>query len=231
MYEPDTLRILLNILEPGDIFVDVGANWGFFSLLAGHRVGNSGKVYAFEPNPEVFHDLQRHITETRLRNILPLRYACFDTSADFELVLPRSRASGLGSIVNKNKQGSKRFTVRTVRLDEFFRSIGEKPSLIKVDAEGAEYKILIGCTRLVEETVESTYPIFLVEYTPSLGYYDFSLEDLTRWFSRYAYKILYLLPGGNIVQHRPNQTALTDGNLIAVPRDKLKMFGLPDREG
>src|SRR5262245_52827274 len=60
-YEPVTTDALLSMLEPGAVFVDIGANTGYFTVLAALRVGATGHAYAFEPNPVVRQQLQRHV--------------------------------------------------------------------------------------------------------------------------------------------------------------------------
>ena len=67
-YEPKTTQALLRLLEPGAVFVDVGANTGYFTVLAALRVGNTGHVVAFEPNPSVRDQLQRHLTVNGVTN-------------------------------------------------------------------------------------------------------------------------------------------------------------------
>ena len=58
-YEPATVRYLASHLAAGDVFVDVGANSGYFTMIAAGLVGSSGRVVAFEPNPEVRGRLSR----------------------------------------------------------------------------------------------------------------------------------------------------------------------------
>ncbi len=59
-YEPGATNAVLTLGE-GDVFVDIGANSGYFSVLAALRVGARGRVFAFEPNPAVRRQLERHI--------------------------------------------------------------------------------------------------------------------------------------------------------------------------
>ena len=54
VWEPYETSLVLRLLQPGDVFVDVGANIGYFSVLAASLVGDAGKVFAFEPDPDNF---------------------------------------------------------------------------------------------------------------------------------------------------------------------------------
>ena len=60
-YEPGATGLVLNTLGEGDVFVDIGANSGYFTVLAALRVGAAGRVFAFEPNPAVRQQLERHV--------------------------------------------------------------------------------------------------------------------------------------------------------------------------
>src|SRR5262249_13205461 len=61
-YEPQETALVRSILRPGMSFVDVGANWGYFTLLAAHLVGKGGRVISLEPDPRLFPILQRNVT-------------------------------------------------------------------------------------------------------------------------------------------------------------------------
>src|SRR5262249_38224168 len=69
-YEPTTSRIVAALLQPGNIMVDVGANIGYFSLLASHAVGPCGKVFAFEPLPRTREQLARNLRINRAENVV-----------------------------------------------------------------------------------------------------------------------------------------------------------------
>jgi hypothetical protein len=74
-YETDVLMALDRLLKPGFSFVDGGANIGMITLHAAHRVGPSGKVLAFEPNPGVFRRLLGHVRVNRLEQVEPIECA------------------------------------------------------------------------------------------------------------------------------------------------------------
>jgi|SRR3989344_1060277 len=58
LYEPETAQKIYSLLKPGDVFIDIGANFGFFSLLACKKMKNSGLVIAIEPSPSAFIDTE-----------------------------------------------------------------------------------------------------------------------------------------------------------------------------
>jgi FkbM family methyltransferase len=79
--EPWTNQVLISLLSPGDHVVNVGANFGFYSLLAAQRVGSSGRVYAIEANPEVFPYLVKGTFWSGFPNIVQA-YNCAAVSPD-----------------------------------------------------------------------------------------------------------------------------------------------------
>lgn len=64
-YEPQETALVRSILRPGMNFVDVGANWGYFTLLAASLVGERGRVLSLEPDPRLFRKLSGNITRSR----------------------------------------------------------------------------------------------------------------------------------------------------------------------
>src|SRR5579872_6955375 len=78
-YEILETKLLQRLLRSGMNFIDVGANWGYFSLLASHRIGPTGRVLALEPDPRMFEVLQANITRNSIENIFAKQIAAADT--------------------------------------------------------------------------------------------------------------------------------------------------------
>lgn len=74
-YEPQETRVCAHVLRPGSVFVDVGANWGYFSLVAAGLVGAAGRVVALEPEPRLFERLSSNVAMNGLRIVRPLQLA------------------------------------------------------------------------------------------------------------------------------------------------------------
>jgi len=125
-------------IPPNATVYDIGANVGYYSLLAGVLVGSGGKVYAFEPLPRNVNYLHKHVTLNHLKNIEIIEAAVSDKSgkAFFDL----SASSAMGHI---SQTGS--IEVQLVSLDKLLEK-GEllPPDYMKVDVEGAEYEVLKG---------------------------------------------------------------------------------------
>src|SRR5580765_7707639 len=82
IYEPAEIAWVLARLEPGDVFVDVGANIGVFTVMAAKRVGPTGRVIAFEPSPSVIRYLEENVRLNELTNVTVCPLALDESAAD-----------------------------------------------------------------------------------------------------------------------------------------------------
>lgn len=132
-------------IAPGTVMYDIGANVGYFSLLAAELAGPEGQVYAFEPLPRNVEFLEKHIKINKCDNIKIVAAAVSDHSGEAHFDLGASTA--MGHIAESGG-----IQVRMVALDEMLAA-GElrPPDYMKVDVEGAEYEALKGARALLEK--------------------------------------------------------------------------------
>lgn len=161
--DPKTLGTFISWLTPGSVFYDVGANIGFHSLIA-NRIIQTGTIYAFEPMPAMMEGLQAHI---RLNQTLMISnkieaHAIAIAQKDGQLLFSNNQASRDG---NTYIQSSYVFAGSTDKIQVEGRSIDgligsgfKKPDIIKIDAEGAEYDILLGAA----DTLDRYHPNILL---------------------------------------------------------------------
>lgn len=160
-------------LKPGMTVVDVGANYGYYSLLAGSYVGwdgrsmSKGHVYAFEPNPRTFEILSKNIHVNGLPSIVKaFPRAVLDTKKPITLHTPgkfNGDASVLVPIGHSGNDTAQRHTVEAVPLDEI---IHDRVDLMKIDAEGSEPLVFRGMRNLLDRSPELT--IFLEFFAPMI---------------------------------------------------------------
>lgn len=142
-YESDKQRLIAKEVRPGSIFYDVGANVGFYTLLAATLVG-SGKVFAFEPSPRNLTYLRRHIALNNLANVSVFESAISDRDQVLHFHIERT---GFGGSLSDEGEG---IDVESVTLDGLLS--GGKippPDYIKMDIEGAELMALRGAEQLL----------------------------------------------------------------------------------
>ena len=155
LVEPDQTRRIVEALQPGQVFYDVGANVGYYSLIASRVVGDEGRVVCFEPFLENVHHLYRHVQLNRLHNVDVLPVACANGfgmtgffRGDNDALGHISGVTGVGG--SDNSSAGDAYWVPTLSLDEFALRTGRWPAIIKIDVEGAELLVLHGAERILE---------------------------------------------------------------------------------
>jgi FkbM family methyltransferase len=160
-YEAYTIKLFKEAVKPGATVLDIGANVGYFSLIAAHRVGAAGKVYAFEPGPDNFEVLKRNIEINRFENITAVRKAVGDQSKTVMLTLAED--SDQHSLFDPpHVAATGRIPVECIALDDFLE--GKVPDVIKLDVEGNELWALDGMQQAVANSRALT---MIVEFNPA----------------------------------------------------------------
>jgi len=146
-YEEENVSVLLSFVRADTVFLDVGANLGYFSLLVGRRVAQSGKVHAFEPHPFLLDLMRRSAHLNGLSHAIELHpYGLSDTNATVEFRFPRGHLGG-GS-VHVPRDGADLLEASVKRLDDVFED-GFSCDLMKIDVEGHELQVLRGMPRII----------------------------------------------------------------------------------
>lgn len=142
-------RTLVENLRPGAVFYDLGANIGFFSMLAARIVGANGRVCSFEPDPETANRLQRNVVRNGFQNVTIVRKGVWSASGKrpFTPAGSSSPDHGTGSFVRGDNAASA-VLLDCVALDDFVRD-APPPHAIKCDVEGAELEVLRGGERMI----------------------------------------------------------------------------------
>ncbi len=161
-YERGFLDFLKKNLKNGHVFIDVGANIGLVSLLAGKLVGENGKVFSFEPQPEVYNDLQENIKINSLNNILPFNIGLGNENKQMTLFSNLSVNRGASSLIQPSDPSGE-FKVVINRLDDFLEKHQiKRVDFVKIDVEGFELEVLKGMNRLLNT---ENPPVLIVEFS------------------------------------------------------------------
>ena len=163
-YEPEVTNILNRYLNKDSIFVDVGANIGYFTKIAANITKPAGRVYAFELEYDNYHALCRNTAS--LSNVMPMHFAVADKVMFMEV--NHSSHSACHSIVQTdNHLDGTKFTVPTVTIDHFWTQYLNQQTidLIKIDVEGAELHVLEGMSRILSE---NKIERMVIEYCPMI---------------------------------------------------------------
>lgn len=141
--EVESVQRVSQVIKPGMTVVDIGAHIGYYTRLLSELVGPSGRVLAFEPNPENFAVLQQNMLPRRYRNVELFNYAV----GEKESVLPLYVSPGNSnhSLIEGYTKAESVIEVRCVELDSFLQERGiDQVGFIKSDTEGAEPLVLKG---------------------------------------------------------------------------------------
>jgi FkbM family methyltransferase len=214
--EPNEFAFLAGVLEEGMTFLDIGANEGFFTIFAAARVGDGGRVLAFEPSSREFERLSANISLNEFNWITPIRKAVADRTGKATLKIAEREHEGqntLGDFVWK-VQACADEEVELVTLDETIAEQSlESVDVVKIDVEGAELRVLQGARRMLEEF----RPILLTELSEkALGFQGGSAAAVLDCLRAADYDILGFNPETG---HCEAVAGLSD-NIVAIPTDR-----------
>lgn len=161
MWEPNLTHWIEQSLSPGDTFVDVGANIGYYSLLASKLVGNTGRVIAIEASPLICKRLEEHVHLNRTENVKVLNIAATNKPEKLKIYFGPEENIGMTSILER-KGSTLECEVDGMPLFMILETAEIiNARLIKIDVEGAEWVVLEGlypmlqsCRRDLEIVVE-----------------------------------------------------------------------------
>lgn len=189
-------KFLINNLEAADTFVDVGAHYGYFTLLGSKLIGNNGSVYSFEASPTTYKVLSRNSKNET--NINCLNLAVSDEVAsqkfyEFPNLYSEYNTLEIDQFKNENwfsEYKPKEINIESIILDDFLLDKKIDPKIIKIDVEGAESKVIDG----LKNHLSKNYPFIVMEYLSnersnkehqeaesklnSLGYHSFVIDKL-----------------------------------------------------
>ena len=149
-YEPQETQLLQDLLGPGDVFVDVGANWGYYTLAAAHLVGSAGHVVAFEPEPRLFALLASNIDMNGLGQVVrrPVAVGATVERVPFSAFKAEDGNWGVSRAVGHDRAMAVDFESESVPLDTALDAVSvDVVQLVKIDVEGAETAVLAGMER------------------------------------------------------------------------------------
>ena len=144
LWEPNLTYFLSRRLEAGDVFVDVGSNIGYFTLLASRFVGQNGKVIAIEASPRIFAKLKEHLSRNNITNVRAVNVAVSDQPGSLALFSGPPDNIGRASILN-DFEGMQECEIAALPLHQILlNGEAKRTRIIKIDVEGAEWMVVKG---------------------------------------------------------------------------------------
>lgn len=208
-YEKEESNFIKNNLKPGGIFIDIGANIGFYTVLAAKIVGETGKVIAFEPDPKNIEILKKNIAENKLNNVVIEQKAVGERNGVISLYQSEHNAGDhctydrqdrIRVLKEKNKinpkgvydqhsqkDPRKKIEVEMVSLDDYFLKNSITPTFLKIDIQGFEYPAMKGMEDTLKKiphlTVTSEFWPAGIEMTQN------NPKEYLELFTKHGYKI------------------------------------------
>ena len=142
-------KLLRELTKPGMTVFDIGANIGYYTLILAGLVGENGKVYAFEPDPENYRLLIKNIKANNYNNIIPIQRAVSDKTGKIKLFLSEEH-KGNHKIYDSG-EGRKSIEIESIALDEFTKENKVNPDIMKMDIEGSEPMAFLGMKNLIKD--------------------------------------------------------------------------------
>jgi len=162
-HELYTTELFKAAVNRGDVVVDLGASIGYYTLIAAKLVGPSGRVYAFEPNPDIYCLLQKSVDSNKYNHVFPVQKAVGDRNGSIRFF--KSFFSGESSIyhhVHFKDRKIEQSEVQCVTLDSYLEE--KSIDVVKMDVEGAEMAALNGMQKIIAQNDRLT---LFTEFNPT----------------------------------------------------------------
>jgi FkbM family methyltransferase len=190
--EPETKRFIQDFLKPGMTFVDVGAHFGEYVLLATEI--KDVEIHAFEPHPSIFDLLQKNVSLNKPSRVVLNNCAVFNSNCSLELfsdgdpatssVRFPSHSEGFRSI-----SSSSSFPIRAIHLDRYCAQLGVSPDLIKIDVEGAELPVMQGAKQTLSQPSYKA-PVLVFEVSgKNFSRFGYTPKHLFDFLKKFDYEI------------------------------------------
>lgn len=186
-YEVPIQNIFVQHLQDGDVFYDIGANVGFFSIIAAELVGDTGKVYAFEPGEGNAASIRHNARLNNFDQIEVIEKAVSDTSGEGQLLLAKYSGGHALATADAPPDLAGEVTVDLVSIDDLIAQDKiAPPNFVKVDVEGAELSVLKGMT----QTIKTHQPTIIYEVDDGdRAAYERKYQELAAFFESLNYQV------------------------------------------
>lgn len=184
-YEPFETEFVAGLIQKGDVVLDLGANIGYYTLIFARLVGEEGKVFAFEPDPDNFALLTKNVTANGYRNVTPVQKAVSNETRKVRLYLCEDNKAD--HRIYASDQGRESIEIEAIRLDDYFEDYEGKIDFIKIDVQGAEGGALEGMQCLLRRNENLK---MITEFWPfGLNRFGIEPEDYLRRLLEYGFNI------------------------------------------
>lgn len=147
IFEPSETEIVKKGIKKGDIVLDIGAHIGYYTLIFAKLVGEKGRIFAFEPDPDNFDLLSKNITANKYQNVTLVRKGVLNKNGKAKLYLSQDNTGD--HRIYDHRDSRKSIEIETIRLDDYFKNYKGRIDFIKMDIEGVEGSAIQGMFNLL----------------------------------------------------------------------------------
>lgn len=164
LYEPHVTQVIKELVQPGSVFLDIGANIGYFTLLAASLTGADGQVVAVEPQAANVELLRQSLAANGFKHVVVYQNAAAEKEESF--LFTSSGADSNGRLINPHEPAAAQKglpIVQAIVLDDLLANL-PRLDVIKMDIEGAEPRAYAGMQRLLDRH----QPTMILEFSPEM---------------------------------------------------------------
>lgn len=193
-YESPETALVKRMVNRSDVVVDVGANIGYYTLLAAKLIGSKGRVFAFEPEQYNFMLLGKNVEVNHFKNVTSEQIAIGENNGSLKLFVD---FSNLGNHSEIQAQHYESFVVEKVSIDSYFKP-RQRVDFVKIDVQGTEEHVLRGMRRVVSENPGIK---IMLEVCPDyIGKSGLCTRNLFSLIKRIGLRMYEITDKGDIVQ-------------------------------
>jgi FkbM family methyltransferase len=189
IYEPYETKLISNIISPGDVVLDIGANIGYYTVIFAKLVGQNGKVFAFEPEPTNFSLLQKNVSINGCSNVTVEQKAVSNRNERKKLYLNKENA-GMHTIYKSQYADLDPVEIETISLDTYFNNYTGKIDFIKMDIEGSEYTALEGMKTILQR--QNSIKLLVAFFPSAIREYGYEPEQYFDLLRSYGFRIYFI---------------------------------------
>jgi FkbM family methyltransferase len=222
-YELPTLKLIRRLLKSSYTVFDIGANVGYTSLIFAKFIGDTGKIYGFEPEIKNYDTFVKNINLNKLINVYPQKFAVADDNKTIKLYLSKNENDGIHSTLLHTDTLSENYEeVDAIKIDDFVQKNNiDIINFVKIDVEGAEIDVIRGMKKVMKELK----PIIILELVASLQ----KLKNLTTsefkkiLFNEYDY-YPYIITDKGYLKKVDLDSEHESDNVVFIHREKIYLY-------
>lgn len=183
LHEAPVMSILQQVCKPDACFLDIGANVGFYTILAA-KLCRQGSVHAFEIDPYLVTEIRRNVDLNGVNNVRVVCAAVWDVNGKTLSFEPHQESNKSTNMVQQFVSGTG-INSTSLMIDSYCKQNAIAPDLVKIDVEGAEFKVLQG----MQDTLKRIKHLFLEVHPKLLIEYGNSVNDVLTLVQDYQFSV------------------------------------------